>query len=255
MGKAQGKCLALSEQSPEPGPAITLGKCCGSTGRDTTVSPSGKKNPSPAPQELLPTLPVFLPHRLLPTQAGPPDRRPRGPGRHGAGEPGGLIPLGTRSCQRPRGSLALKRAVESGVNHSFQGLGVSYGRRGGGVDSPEPPTATALTRPGRGRGVGSRGGAGAGTADARASSRPFITRPVLVPPDSGSLHPFPLPLASPGRLQPNHPSLRSRGILLTSPPALGHDDPYRPPGALPRGCCRKDAPVRLGPRPDGGSLR
>lgn len=131
VGKAQGKCLALSEQSPEPVLAITLGKCCGSTGRDTTVSPSGKKNPSPAPQELLPTLPPFLPHRLQPTQAGPPDRRPRGPGGHGAGEPGGLAPLGTWSCQRPRGSLALSGAVESGVNHSFQGLGVSYGQEAG----------------------------------------------------------------------------------------------------------------------------
>lgn len=64
-------------------------------------------------------------------QAGPPDRRPRGPGGHGAGEPGGLAPLGTWSCQRPRGSLALSGAVESGVNHSFQGLGVSYGQEAG----------------------------------------------------------------------------------------------------------------------------
>lgn len=199
--------------------------------------------------------PSFFSTDLLPTQARPPDRRPKGSGGHGAKEPGG--PGCPRHLEPPtakgqRGGCAAR--LNQGVNHSFQGLGFLPTGGGAGVwiHRGRPPR---LLRPGRGGESGKETGRAPETAEARASAWPFIARPALVPPDSGSPHSFKLPPAAPGRLQPNHSSLRNRGILLTWPPAQGHDDPYRPPGALPRDCCHTDASPRLGPCPSGWSLR
>lgn len=72
------------------------------------------------------------------------------------------------------GDLELRGAVESRVNHSLQGLGVSYAEEAGQGCG----LAGAAHSGGEG-GVESRGEAGRalGTAEARVSDPPFIERP------------------------------------------------------------------------------
>lgn len=174
-----------------------------------------------------------------------------GQGTCGGGRGGGR-PGSPRHLEPPatEGHSELGGAVESRVNHSVQGPGVSSRRRRGrGVDSRgRPPRLPATTG-----GGGESAGRAPGSRRRGRPRGPLIARPAPASPDAAPRAPsrsFPT-----GAFSPTFPAFGAQRIRPTSPPAPGHGVSHRTPADLPRGRRLQDTPPRLGPGPGGRSLR
>lgn len=256
VGKVRGKCPLMWELSgcQELGLAIQLGKCCPSP--DHRLPPSGRRKPSPPSREPFPTLLLFLPLRPAVRSGWTAETPPRWPGVRGlrvrGPGGGGGRPGSPRHLEPPatEGHSELGGAVESRVNHSVQGPGVSSRRRRGrGVDSRgRPPRLPATTG-----GGGESAGRAPGSRRRGRPRGPLIARPAPASPDAAPRAPsrsFPT-----GAFSPTFPAFGAQRIRPTSPPAPGHGVSHRTPADLPRGRCLQDTPPRLGPGPGGRSLR